>query len=482
MSSANPDDPRVGAPALTDGSEAAAPALPGAPPGTTLDGPDPPGPSADRPHGGTPGGRDADRAAPPRKGTFSSLRHRNFAMFWAAAVLSNTGSTMQQVTVPFVIYELTKSTAWLGISAAIAFVPPVLLGPLGGALADRVSRRQVLLVCQSIMMVSAFGLWALWESGHAAVWSILLIVLVNGMAGGVSISSWQAFVPSLVPRDDLMNAVRLNSIQFTVARAGGPALAGLVLATLGPGAAFFGNAVSFIPVVVVLLLIPNQAAERPNSAHSIAKEFVDGLGYTRRHPSLFQCIVNIFVLATLAYAIIQLAPAVALDQLHVGKAGYGLLVATYGVGSIICSFFLAARGDRFARSTAAMVGFAIAVVGLLVLGVSTAFWLGAAAFFMIGVAQTVAAVSYNTAIQVQVNDAFRGRVLAVYLMAIQLGLPVGALALGTVATVTGTRWLALGCGFMLLGYFVFVMIGFKGMRAIDPNEQFAPEPAPDLTV
>jgi MFS family permease len=464
MSSASPDDPGVGAPSRSE----------------SLDVPDRREPSSGRAEPSTEsGGADVRPALPvPRKGTFASLHHRNFAMFWAAAVLSNTGSTMQQVTVPFVIYELTKSTAWLGISAAIAFIPPVLLGPVGGALADRVSRRQVLLVCQTIMMISAFALWALWESGHAAVWSILLIVLVNGMAGGVSISSWQAFVPSLVPREDLMNAVRLNSIQFTVARAGGPALAGLVLAQIGAGAAFFGNAVSFIPVVVVLLLIPNQPAERPDSQHSIAKEFVDGLGYTRRHPSLFQCIVNIFVLATLAYAIIQLAPAVALNQLHVGKAGYGFLVATYGVGSIISSFFLAAQGDRFARSTAAVVGFVIAVTGLLLLGVANVFWVGAAAFFMIGVAQTVAAVSYNTAIQVQVNDAFRGRVLAVYLMAIQLGLPVGALALGTVATVTGTRWLALGCGFLLLGYFVWVMIGFKGMRAIDPNDQFAPEPVP----
>jgi MFS family permease len=442
---------------------------------------EPPAAGASGPPDGPPESAPATGRAgtPParRGGTFASLHHRDFALFSSAAIISNTGSNMQSVTIPFVVYAMTKSTAWLGIAAAAAFIPPVLLGPLGGALADRHDRRRILLVCQSVMMVAAVVLCVLWATGTAQVWSILAVVLVTGVAAGINISSWQAFVPSLVPRADLMNAVRLNSIQFTVARAGGPMLAGLVLASVGAGAAFLANAISFVPVLVALLLIPSRPVERSGVRASMSREFVQGLGYIRRHSSLAQCVANIFVLAMLAYALVQLAPAIALGQLHVGKAGYGILVATYGVGSILCSFVVASRGDRWPRSTAAMVGMAVAVVGVVVLGLATVFWVGAVAFFLIGVAQTVAAVSYNTAIQVQVGDAFRGRVLAVYLMAIQLGLPLGALVLGAVATVTGTRWLALGAGILLLVYLVVVAVGFRGMRDLDRNEQFAPEPA-----
>ena len=408
-------------------------------------------------------GRPDERDLSPHRGTFAALRYRNFAMFWTGAVLSNTGSSMQMVTVPYVIFTLTNSTAWLGISSAIAFIPNVLVGPIGGALADRYNRRSVLLITQTIQMLAAFALWIVWIAGAATVGSILALVLVSSVAGGINISSWQAFVPSLVPRRDLMNAVRLNSIQFTVARAGGPVLAGLLLATVGAGATFLGNAISFVPVIAALMLIPSIAVARRTTDHSIAREFADGVGYIRRHPSLFECIVNVLILSSLSFAIVQLAPAIAKNQLHIGKAGYGFLVATYGLGSIVCGFLVAARGDNFKRSSAVVTAVVLAIIGALLLGLSTNFPLGAVAFFTTGFAQTLAAVSHQTTIQVQVNERFRGRVLAVYLMAVQLGLPLGALVLGTIAATTGTRSLAVGAGVLLGGYLVFVAHRVQGV-------------------
>ncbi|HEX4244429.1 MAG TPA: MFS transporter, partial [Acidimicrobiales bacterium] len=420
-----------------------------------------------------PQGAAAPATGRERQRTFASLRHRDFTVFWSAAIVSNTGSTMQMFTIPYVIFTLTHSTTWLGFSAAIAFVPNVVVGPIGGALADRCSRRAVLLVTQSVQMVAAVALWIVWISGDANVWTILGVMFVSSVAGGLGISSWQAFVPSLVPRQDLMNAVRLNSIQFTVARSGGPVLAALVLTQIGAGAAFLGNALTYLPVLAALLSISVRARPERVDDHSVARQFADGLAYVRRHPSLFQCIANILVLSALAYAIVQLAPAVAHNQFHGGKSGYGILVSAYGIGSVASSFAVARFGDRVARSTTTTAGIVVAIVAMGLLGAASETWLGAVAFFGIGIAQTIIAITHNTTIQVQVTDAFRGRVLSVYLMAVQLGLPLGALVLGAVAAHTGTRVLSLAVTVLLVAYLVFVRIGFGGMRGLDSDEQFA---------
>ena len=243
------------------------------------------------------------------------MGHRDFALFWSAAIVTNTGSSMQGAAIPFVIYKLTGSTTWLGVSAAIAFLPLFLLGPLAGAIADRYPRRQVLLVSQSVQMTVAVALWVMWVTGTATVATMLVALTVTSIASGINISSWQAFVPSLVPRHDLLNAVRLNSIQFALARALGPAVAGLVLGAFGPGACFAGNALSFVYVIVILVMIrPHPEAIAPASAPTRAERagvvqgFSEGLHYVRAHPVLVQCITTNFAIGFLALSMVQLAP------------------------------------------------------------------------------------------------------------------------------------------------------------------------------
>ncbi|MGH9027654.1 MAG: MFS transporter, partial [Acidimicrobiia bacterium] len=186
---------------------------------------------------------------------FTVFRHRDYTVFWSGALVSNTGSWMQTATVPFVLFELTGSTTWLGVSAFLAFFPALLVGPLAGTLADRVSRRGVILCAQSVMMVVAFSLWAFWVTGNATPGIIVIHLCVSGLAAGISIASWQAFVPQLVPPGDLVNAVRLNSMQFMAARAFGPALAGIALAVFGPGTTFLANALSFVVVIAAILAV-----------------------------------------------------------------------------------------------------------------------------------------------------------------------------------------------------------------------------------
>ena len=182
-------------------------------------------------------------------GGFSAFRHRDFRLFWVGAVLSNTGTWMQLVTVPYVLDQITGSTAWVGFAAFCAFFPTTIVAPWAGSLADRVSRRSLLIWAQSVSMLAAFGLYLLWISGEATPISIVVLVLIGAVGNGFTISAWQAFVPQLVPPEDMLSAVRLNSMNFTGARAFGPALAGLVLATLGAGAAFLANAISFAIVI-----------------------------------------------------------------------------------------------------------------------------------------------------------------------------------------------------------------------------------------
>jgi MFS family permease len=414
--------------------------------------------------------------APPgarTTGTFASLQHRNFAMFWAAAIISNSGSTMQSVTVPFVIYGITGSAVWLGVSAAVSFVPTVLVGPIAGAVADRYPRRQVLLVTQTVQMLAAFALWGVWVSGQASVGSLLGLSLLSAISAGINIPSWQAFVPSLVPREDLMNAVRLNSIQFTVARAVGPALAGLVLGRFGAGTSFMVNAVTYLLVIGVLVKIPARpvAAAAAAVRQSVTREFVDGVRYMRRRAAMIECVVNTLVLSALSFAVVQLAPAISHGQLHIGKSGYGFLVAAEGGAAIIASFWLAHRGDGLRRSRTTMFGLGFAIAGGLILAAATGFWLGFVAFFVMGLGHAFTAIAHNTTIQMQVSDTYRGRVLAVYLMSVQLGLPLGALFLGAVADVTGTRVVALATSVLLFLYGAFAVTGFRAFLALDADQE-----------
>lgn len=398
---------------------------------------------------------------------FDSLRHRDFALFWTAAVISNTGSWMQQVTVPFVVFDLTGSTTWLAVSAAVAFLPPFFVGPLAGAIADRYPRRTVLLVTQTVQMAAAFALWGIWISGQASLGSILGVLFVSALASGINITSWQAFVPSLVPEASLVNAVRLNSIQFTVARAIGPAVAGLVLSRFGAGTTFLVNAVTFLFVIAALVAVqPRPAPERVGRS-SVRRDFREGLGYLRRHAGARQCVMTVTVVALLPMSIVQLAPAIAEKQFDAGDTGYGLLVSAYGVGSIVASLAVAVHADRFVRSRLTLVCLLGAAAGAALLAAATALALGLVALFVIGISQTIVSITQNTTVQLQVDDRYRGRVLAVYLMMLFIGVPIGTLLLSTVVNLTGIRGASATAAVLLVAYVAFAVARLDAMRALD---------------
>jgi MFS family permease len=413
--------------------------------------------------------RSAEPAA-PRSGlrhAFATFRYRDFALFWSAALISNTGNWMQSITVPYVLYLMTRSGTWLGIAAFANFFPALAVGPWAGSLADRFSRRSIVLVTQSVQMVVAFSLWAVWVTGLATPWVLLAHVFVYGAASGINIASWQSFVPQLVPREALLGAVRLNSVQFTGARALGPMLAGLVLAVFGPATSFMANALSFLVVIGALLMVHPYPAPVEPATGGYLEHFREGIAYVRARISLSLPIVTITIVSLFGSAVLQLGPAIARDEFGVGKAAYGFLLGMFGAGAVVGALVMSAYGDRVARSRMAMTGLVSYTAGVLLLASAPVYAVGLLAVLSMGVSYLLVSVSLNTSIQVRVAETYRGRVLSIYLMGLLAGVPFGALIEGLLADIAGLRATIAGAGVLLIVYTLVVLTRFDAMSPLD---------------
>jgi MFS family permease len=411
----------------------------------------------------------AAEAHASRAGALEALRHRDFAIFFSAALCSNTGTWMQTITVPYVLDQLTHSTVWVGVGAFATFFPSTVVGPLAGALADRHDRRTIMLVSQVVLMVSALALWAIWVTGVATPMLIVTCVVVGAIGAGITIAAWQAFVPQLVPPEAMVSAVRLNAMQFTGARAFGPALAGLVLAQFGPGTAFLANALSFLLVIGALLLIAARPVTRVTDDGGVWAQFTDAVRYIRRRAVLIVSVLGALFASLLGVSMIQLAEPFARQVLHEGAGKYGLLVAAYGAGAIVGAVVTVARGDVLRRSSLTVAGFGVFIVAELTVGLAPVYAFALLGMFGIGLAQSLAMVSCQTAVQVNVDEHYRGRVLSVYVMSFFAGTPVGALVGGIVAAVIGLRATIVGSAALLAIAIVVTMLRYPWFRVLDES-------------
>lgn len=411
--------------------------------------------------------RDLADTPAKRTSSFSVLRYRDFALFWGAAMVSNSGTWMQTIAVPFVLYRMTHSTTWLGLGAFMAFFPALLVGPLAGSLADRYSRKRILLATQTGMMATAFVLWGVWIAGIATPSLIVVILCFSGVASGINIAAWQAFVPQLVPREDLLHAVRLNSMQFVAARAFGPALAGLVLQELGAGTAFLFNAISFVLVLFALLAIRPRPVPTDQHAGRVLAHFKEALAYVSSRKALLLPVLTIALLSFFGSAVVQLTPALARDEFDVGRGQYGLLVAAFGVGAIGGSLLVAVWADRYRRSLVALGGIGLFAIGQLVLGVAPDYSVGLAAMVTMGMAYLLVATALNTSIQARVDEVHRGRTVSIYLMGLLAGVPLGALLQGKLAEVVGLRETVLSAAVGLVVAAALLAMRFDRFRPLD---------------
>jgi MFS family permease len=400
--------------------------------------------------------------------SFRVLAHRDFAIFFGAALVSNTGSWMQSIAAPYVLYQLTHSTTWLGIGAFMAFFPALCVGPLAGSLADRYPRKTILLWTQTGMMLTAFGLWAVWVADLATPEVIVTLLFFSGIMSGLNLTAWQSFVPQLVPASDLLAAVRLNSMQFVAARAFGPALAGLVLQLYGAGAAFFLNGVSFMLVLGALVLIHPRVVQLDETAGRVMQHFREAVRYVRARSALLLPVITIAVVSFFGSSVVQLAPAFADDVFGVGKSGYGFLVSAFGLGAIVGSLVVALWADRFRRSRVAIAGLFLYSAGELIFAVAPAYAWGIAGMVTMGAAYILIATALNTSMQARVDEAHRGRAMSIYLMGLLAGVPLGALVQGKLADVIGLRATVIAA---TIGLVVCAVIGIVRAHAFRPLDE-----------
>ncbi|MFY9635929.1 MAG: MFS transporter [Cellulosimicrobium cellulans] len=402
--------------------------------------------------------------------SFRAFRHSNYRLFWFGALASNTGSWLSNLTVPYVLYSLTGSVLWVALAAVAQFVPGVVLGPLGGSLADRYDRRKVIIYTQSGLAVVALLMWANWASGLQDPALLLWLIALVGVLNGLNMPAWQSFVSDLVPREDLLSAVTLNSLQFNAARSLGPAIAGILLAGLGPSWAFFLNAVSFLFVIAALLIVTNGiAASKDKPDRGVFGQFLQALNYVRTQPGIVMGILISVMIGLLGNPLFQLTVVFAEDIFRVGPTGLGLLNAALGVGAVIAAPLVSGWSRFLPTGLVAQWGLTAYGLGLIAFGLTDHFVLALVSLVLVGASFLSVISGVNTSIQLIVTDDMRGRVFAVRHMFFTASMPAGAVLQGLLADFWGVQATVILAGsVMLAGVLALSLIrGRSGFRGLD---------------
>jgi len=341
---------------------------------------------------------------------------------------------MQQIAQSWLVYRLTRSSALLGFVSFAGQIPVFVLAAVGGAAADRLDRHRIIVWTQALSMALAFVLAALTLSGVVRVWHVFVLAALLGVVNAFDIPARQAFVVDMVGREDLMNAIALNSSMVNGARVVGPAIAGAVVAAVGEGWCFLLNGLSYIAVIVGLLLMRLPHAHRAMAAgRSAVADIIEGFRFSGETAPIRALLLLLGVVSLTAMPYAVLMPVFADDILHGGATGLGLLMGASGIGAVAGALSLAARRGFHGLGrwvAAATFSFGIA---LLLFALSKTFWLSAALLVPVGAAMMVQMAASNTLIQAMVPDALRGRVMAVYSMMFMGMAPFGAVFAGSVA-------------------------------------------------
>ncbi len=388
--------------------------------------------------------------------TFRALAHRNFRLFFSGQLISLIGTWMQSVAQSWLVYRLTGSSLLLGLVGFAGQFPVFVFGPFGGTIADRHNRHRIVIGTQTASMLLAFVLAALTLLGVIKVWHIFVLSALLGVVNAVDIPVRQAFVVDMVGKDDLMNAIALNSSMVNGARVVGPAVAGILVAAIGEGWCFFANAISYIAVIIGLLLMSIQPPIRARGERSALADIVEGFQYSARTGPIRALLLLLGLMSLMGMPYAVLMPIFADKILHGGARGLGILMGATGVGAMLGALMLAARRGLKGLGTWVAVSAASFGAFLILFAFSRIFWLSAALLVPVGFSFMVEMASSNTLIQAMVPDHLRGRVMALYSMMFMGMAPFGALTAGALAHHLGAPvTVALGGAVCVLGGITF---------------------------
>ena len=375
--------------------------------------------------------------------TFAAFGVHNFRLYFGGQVISVSGAWMQRIAQSWLVLEMTGSGAVVGALTAVQFLPILLLAPRGGLIADRMDKRKLLYVTQSLASLIALTLGVLVLADSVELWMVFGLALALGLVGSVDNPSRNSFVMEMVGRSKLANAVALNSVLVNSARVIGPALGGLLIVTVGIGWCFVINSVSYLVFIAALSLMRTRDIDRAHPETKQSGQLRDSLRYVYRHPVLRSTLVMSAVIGLFAYEFEVVLPLLARFTFGGDADTFGAMFAAMGIGAVIGGLFVATRGKTSPRAILA------AAAALAVTVAATAFapsvWMANAALVMVGVSSSAFLTLSNSVLQLESSPQMRGRVVGMRAMAILGVRPVGAPIVGWIGEHLGPRW-ALGLG------------------------------------
>lgn len=385
---------------------------------------------------------------------FTSLKHKNFRYYWIGMCVSLIGTWMQNIAQPWLAYSLTKSAFLLSLIGTLQFTPVLLFSLFAGIIIDKYSKKKILILTQSFSMFITLILAFLVLTKQIQYWHILVTSTALGFVNTLDMPTRQSFVIELVGKEDLINAVALNSSVFNLARVIGPAAAGIIMGYIGMSACFFINSISFGAVIISLLFIkPIEKPKTSNRSVKVIANIKDGLKYIHRKEIILNTILTVAIIGTFAMNLNVLVPVFAKELLHKQEAGFGFLMSFMGIGSFIGAMLVAALGksgpNRFARFVLNVVPF-INAIFLMLTGFSRSYFLTGLLLAFTGLSFVSFSSTANSTIQINSADEYRGRVMSVYSLVFAGSTPVGNLYAGTISQNFGSNIGFIACGGIII--------------------------------
>ncbi len=388
---------------------------------------------------------------------FRSLKYRNYRLYFSGQSISLIGTWMQRITLPWIVYHITGSALLLGIVSFAGQIPTFLLSPFAGVLTDRWSRYRVLLVTQIVSMLQAFALAFLCLNGTIEIWEIVVLSIILGCVNAFDVPARQSLIVDLVEKkEDLGNAIALNSLMFNGARLIGPSIAGIMLASTSEGICFLINAISYLFVIVSVLMMKVNIKRYIKNQHEIFGELKAGWDYTFGFPPIKHLILLLGLVSLTGMSYTVLMPVLVKEVLHGGSNTYGFLMGAAGFGALLGALFLASREKVLKLGRIVPIAAIIFGTGLIMLSFSKWYYLSLMLMVIIGLGMMLQTAASNTVLQTITDDDKRGRVMSFYTMAVMGTAPFGSLIAGALAKTIGTSGTFLAGGLITItGALVF---------------------------
>jgi predicted MFS family arabinose efflux permease len=395
---------------------------------------------------------------------FHALTHKNFRYFWLGQCVSLIGTWTQSIGQAWLVYTLTKSPFLLGLLGAMQFLPVTLLSLFAGVFIDKYPKKRILLITQCSSMILALALATLVFTNTVKYEYIMIIAVLLGITNSIDMPARQSFMIEIVGREDLMNAVALNSVIFNLAKVLGPSIGAILMAAVGAGWCFLLNGLSFIAVLYGLLLIKVEPYVREKKSNNVIKEIKDGLRYVFKQKILLQPILLVLVIGILAFNYNVILPVFVKNVLHAEADTYGILMAALGVGSVFGA--LTVSGNNKSGPKIRVMIISSLVIGTLffVNGVISQYFVTIIILAVIGAFSIYFSTTANTILQMNSNDEYRGRVMSVYSMSFSGATPIGSLFTGAVISSLGVSNTFKLSGGLILFFTVFICLMFISKR------------------